>query len=143
MILQMIALEFRDVTDEDLPVLIRHADEAGVQAICSARRRPGIEPQDLGEGGEETMVGEMQDDDENLAGLIHVGHRHSKAPTAQVDRLFDEIALGWLRLPLNADRQRDGDAIELAALPAGRLFGWVFRSHHNQDYSKLFGIYVL
>lgn len=131
MVLEAVALAPCDVADQDVPVLRRHADEAGVQAVRSARIGNGIEPENLGEGGEEAVLRETERDDENVAGLIHLGDRHADAAPAQVDRLVDERTLRLIRLRLDADRQRDGDAVVCAALSAGRRLTRVVRSHHG------------
>ncbi len=43
--LQVVALKTNDVSNEQLPVLGSHSDEAGVEAVSIAREWKGIKPQ--------------------------------------------------------------------------------------------------
>lgn len=119
--LQVVSLKPQDVPDQHFPFLWTHSDEAGVQAVGSARGCDGIESQYFGEGFEKAVVGKEHRNGENVVGLIDRGDRHPDAAAADIDGFLDEFALRLVGLKLNADGQRDSDAIILAAIFSGRL----------------------
>lgn len=81
----------------------------------------GIESQHFGERFEKAVVGKEQCNRENVVGLINRSDRHTNAAAADIDGFLGELALCRVGLKLNADGQRDGDAIILPPIFPGWL----------------------
>lgn len=92
-----------------------------MEAVRTAWNRKGIDPQHLDSGVEGHLVGEEEREGKGLVWLVGGRDRHADTPAAEVHGFLKEDTLRRVRLRLNADGQKDGDAIKLAAFPSGRL----------------------
>lgn len=111
----MVALKTKDISDEQLPVMSRHPEEASVEAIRTDQERKWIEPQHFDRGCKPNVVGEEQNEGQDFTGFVGCGDHHADAAGAEVDGFLSQLGFRVIRRNLNADRQRDGDAIEFTA----------------------------
>jgi hypothetical protein len=119
--LQVVSLKTHDVPDQQLPVLSGHPDEAGVEAMCIAWDRKGVKAQHFDRRFEGNLLGEEECEGEDFTGGVTLDDRHADTAATEVDGFLSEFTFCLVRLKLNADGQKDGDAIKFAAFSPGRL----------------------
>ena len=121
MFLQVVALKTHDVSDQQLPILGGHPDEAGVEAVRTAWDRKGIKPQYLDRRCEGNLLGEQQCEGKDFTGCVTLSDRHADTAATEVDRFLSAVTYRVVGLVPNADGQKHGDAIKFAAFSPGRL----------------------
>lgn len=102
MFLEMVALKTKNVSDEEVPVLSGHPDEAGMEAIPTAQDRQGIEPQHLDSGFKDNVIGEEERQRQDVAGLVACRDHHPDTAGAEIDGCFSQLALRVVSSPLKA-----------------------------------------
>ncbi len=119
--LQVVALKTNDVSDELLSVLGSHSDEAGVETVGIAQKRKRIEPQHLDWRLEANLVGQQQREAKHCTGFVDRRDSDADAAAAEVEGCLNQLTLRVVCLGLNAEGQKHGDAIKLAAFSSGWL----------------------
>ena len=116
MIGEVLTLEPNDMSDQQFSVLRGHLNKSSVESIGALGVGNRIHVEHFQCRCENHLVRQVHGAGQDLVFLILIGERDTDTAAADIDGPPDQCGLGRIRFPLQADRKRDRDAIEFAAI---------------------------